>query len=998
MQSRSTTWLATGLVALACACGGSGTSGTGGGDIGPGQDVQQGVLAIETAVSTHDVEVGAAVIVTCAVTRDGQAIEAATDFAVGGTVQFVKNGDQLSFDIAGQYTVACAAADLGLTDDTPETINVGEARAVAIDTTVDPASVAAGTSATVTCAATDAQGKPVSIQFMVDVSPSEGVTTTQGGAPGQFSLKSTKVGTYDVACRNVDASLKDKTPASLEVTPGPLATVTTALDPATIAAGGDSQVACAAFDTYGNSLTIEFTIAAPEGLTVTIAGTGGSVTGTKAGTYDITCGPKDGTKADLKGAKLTIQAGEAVKLTLGLVPAKAAYAVTDTVQVTWTLVDAYDNPVAGGAVDPFTVDPASGTTDKGGGSFTFDAEGIYTFATCVTGNSSVCAQIQAVCDGTAPTLVITFPERGATLTGNRDITVTGTVSDAVSTNQSLTINGQAVTINQDGTFGFPMTSDQAMNIIDATATDEWGNAKRIIQSYLFSYTYYPMDAANPAGSLVPYGLMTYLDDKLFYDADPADTGTISVLLGMVLSTFDIMSMVPSPLTNVAAPSPLSCKWDVYLTSATYDPPTVTIQSADGGVQVDAAIPNLKMDILLKKTDGGFLCPGDTVAHASADAVNIGMAIGIAVDQASHALVLTAGASQISMENFSLSVDAWFNFLIGLFKDTIQNMLQDQFSSQIGGLVSSLNGTLSDLLSKPIDLQIAPLFPGMNAIDLAIMVQPQAAAFTKEGGELDLNMSITSPKLVERTILGSIGRAACLLPGAVDGWTMTTTDPDKVQLAVFDDVANEALYAVWNNKGLHLHITGDDLAQLGVDLSQYGMSGLDLTTAPLLPPVMTDCTGNGLNIQLGDFYAELILDLGGPVELHMYVFLKMRADLMVVDDPAQGQMVGIQVHDPDYVEFDVVSIDEAHAGQEGQYAGILKGLVPILFQKLTEKPITFKIPAINLKSLAGGGTGGGLNLTLPDKDLILDVKQLGHDQGHTNLSAGITIQDPPPATP
>jgi len=145
------------ILGLICACGGGGTSG--GGDTG-GPDGIPGGLIVETEVSAHQVEVGAKLKVICRVTQDGLTVQAATDFIVGGTTGYVVDGDWLSFDQEGSFTVACRAPDLGVTDATPETVEVGGDRAVAIDTILDPDSIAAGSATTVTCTATDVDGNP----------------------------------------------------------------------------------------------------------------------------------------------------------------------------------------------------------------------------------------------------------------------------------------------------------------------------------------------------------------------------------------------------------------------------------------------------------------------------------------------------------------------------------------------------------------------------------------------------------------------------------------------------------------------------------------------------------------------------------------------------------------------------------------------------------------------------------------------------------------------
>jgi hypothetical protein len=65
------------------------------------------------------------------------------------------------------------------------------------------------------------------------------------------------------------------------------------------------------------------------------------------------------------------------------------------------------------------------------------------------------------------------------------------------------------------------------------------------------------------------------------------------------------------------------------------------------------------------------------------------------------------------------------------------------------------------------------------------------------------------------------------------------------------------------------------------------------------------------------------------------------------------------------------------------------MLPIVFQQLAAKPITFAIPSFNLASLAGSS----LPITLPNKDLVIVPKALQHDKGYLDISADLELRDP-----
>lgn len=983
------------LAIVMVACGGGGTSGS---PDALGPDYGDGVgYSIETQVSSDAVESGAPVTVTCTVTGPSGTVAVGTQVTVTPSDGATVADGTVTFATAGEYQVACEAAEIPVVDVTPATVTVTAGRPSTVDTAVAPGSITSGTSAVVTCTAKDAQGNPASGTFNVVTTPSEGVVVTAGTAAGTFNVEGRLVGTYALAC-SLAGGATDASPATLAVLAGAMTKVVTTIDEEAITAGDTANGRCKAVDAFGNEVSgIAFTVLPPADLTIVSSSVGFTVTGTKSGLYTVTCKPADDAAATLEGDTLTINAGTAVGIALKLIPEKPAYQVGNQVKVGFDLVDQYGNAVPGGAITNPTVDPAVGTTQISTDQFQFDAEGQYVFHACDATNAALCDDVTAWCDGTAPLLTITYPERGATIDGNRLVVVTGTVVESVSQVASLTINEQVIEIGPDGSFQLPMVPAQGMNLIDATAVDTFGNTIRTLRSFLYSSLWYTMDQPDPLASAIPNALKAYLDDTLFWNADATDPATISALLEMALKDLDLTALIPNPVTTISQSIGLdTCGYQVFLDSVTFDSPTVKIVPDFGALKLAIVIPNLNAVVRLVKIDGGFLCPGNQGGTATATTVTLDSTVTMGVDPATHLIAMSASDAVLNMVDFTLKIDNWFyNLIVGALRGTIENLLKDQVKTLLTDQINKLPETLNAALAKPFEIAIPELLPGMNGMTLRISIQPQALNMDPQGGALDLNAAITTDHTIDRTILGTIGRASCL--GAPDAFGFDMGNPEKLMLGVFDDVLNEALYSIWNGRLLNMHLTAEALKDT-MDLSQYGVADLDATTAALLPPVITACNPAGtLTVQVGDLYLDATMVLmGEPVHLRTFLFLEIELALSLADDPVKGRVISIQVaSEPKVSDMDIVFL-ESNFTEDDIKGLILGALIPVVFEQLKD-PITFAIPSFNLKGLLGADSP----ISLPDKDLVINPTAMGHDNGYLHIAADLELRDPvvvPPPAP
>lgn len=115
------------------------------------------------------------------------------------------------------------------------------------------------------------------------------------------------------------------------------------------------------------------------------------------------------------------------------------------------------------------------TTALGDGSHT-----VYVTAKDHDGNAAVQKSVQFTVDTVAPTLNVTSPTEG--LKTNEDtVTVSGTTNDATSSPVKVTVNGDAVTVQENGSFSKVVTLTEGENTITIIATDSAGKQTTVVR-------------------------------------------------------------------------------------------------------------------------------------------------------------------------------------------------------------------------------------------------------------------------------------------------------------------------------------------------------------------------------------------------------------------------------------------------------------------------------------------------------------------------------------
>ncbi|HPB49851.1 MAG TPA: hypothetical protein PLY68_01560 [Myxococcota bacterium] len=852
-----------------------------------------------------------------------------------------------------------------------------------VETIVSANEVAVGDEVTVECRAAGEGSTGVETTWEV----TGGETYTKDGDKLVFSA----AGDYQVKCAIVGKLVSDETPEQITVVNGAVAKIVTQLADDEIVAGNSTTVTCVSTDKYGNELSIETVVVVPADLSIA----GATISGTKAGVYKVECQPKEAVEGvKLESADLKVLADVASGLQLSLVPAKANYKVGNQVKVGFTLVDKYGNPVAGGAITEPTVSPVEGITELEADPFQFQfgAEGVYTFSACVVDDPAKCDTIEAYCDGTAPLLVIEYPERAAMLQGDRTIVVTGTVHDDVGGLEELTINGSLVSVQDDNTFEFPMTAVQGLNIIDAVATDVFGQKVRSMRSYLFSDVYYPAIPEDTKLSLIPDAARVYLDDKLLdNDADAADTATIAAIAEEVFSTIDLVAMLPNPLVQQKV---LLCDYLVTIKSITYDRPTVNAyfySENGGGIAIDVVIPNFAG---VGRIEGeNWSCIKDDFTM-SADKLLINIGINLSVDQATHQLKISSRGTEVEFENLDINIGWTVDWLLGMLNSTITDVLKATINDQVDGIINDLQADANEAIGEPIAIPIDGFIPGMANMVLYATVQPERTDFVPEGGQIDVSLAVTADKHVDReNIPGSIGRGACLT-GVPEVFEFDKVNPGKINAAVNNDIISQAAFALWYTGGLKINLTAEAAAEMGLDLAKYGFADLVAQIDALLPPIIHTCGRENLVAQLGDAYLEVNTSnfFGRPLDMHAFLYAELEVELTVQQNLDGTQTLFLQILEPNRLDLNIVEINEEWRGDEQTLIDTITGLIP----SLIADPFDIQIPSFNLADL------GGESVKLPNLDLFIVIQQIEQILGHTFLEAGLRIapgaETPPPPLP
>ncbi len=579
-----------------------------------------------------------------------------------------------------------------------------------------------------------------------------------------------------------------------------------------------------------------------------------------------------------------------------------------------------------------------------------------------------------------PEIDVEFPPRAATIVGDAAdpvVTVTGTVASPLGEITTFTIGGTEVEVGADGSFSHDVAVDVGGNMLVMETLDDSGNARRKVQSFLWSTGYRkPMTAPDDP---VPEGLAFWLGQESIDDGDhsvPLDD--LATALELALGAFDTNQFADptTPVVNQAG-------YDVFLTSLELGSATLALAGIDGGLGLTASVDDIYGDLYFDCTT--FACElagGDGTGGLSISAVTLTGQLLLSAGP-DHTLVATLANVNASVNPDDVEVwadNGWTDFLLSVvevfvhdslvadLEGALENAVQEQLGPALAnGLASLALATTFEFPNlgnarKSIPVDLAADFASTDFHDGNTPPSPSppqgGAVILRAGGYPGLVVS-------EYDNLGVPDRAGCgLVPQEL---TVARLAPLEISLA--DDTLNQLLYAGWRGGLLEFPLGNDEVGG-GI------IEDIDVTVSGMLAPTVSDCGDAGkLLVTIGDININGSVTLNGKTTtFDAYSTLVVNLAVTAGEDG-----VALDLGEVESVETELTANDES-IQFEAQFIDLLEAQLVngLLGQLGTTGFGQFSLPTIDLSAMLGLAPGTAV--------LEIHVDDVGRQNGTTVISA------------
>jgi hypothetical protein len=544
-----------------------------------------------------------------------------------------------------------------------------------------------------------------------------------------------------------------------------------------------------------------------------------------------------------------------------------------------------------------------------------------------------------------PEIIVTYPPRGAQLLGPpNEVVVTGSVQSEGGVITEFLINDTAVPLGGDGSFSHLMTPSAGINILRFYAANESGGQATGVRAYAFAHNYY--DPQDPADHAVPNGFRVFMGPTVFDDDNTTTLDDFASLFVALLGGIDLAAMVPNPLSQTSI---LQCNATITAQNITYSGPLVDLYPINGGLHARVRFTNFNMGVNANLS--GFLCP-DASGNVSASSITVDVDLLINVT-APGVVEVSLANKTASVGGLNVSLDGILGFLVNwlvdLFEGTIAGQLEDVIASQLDSFKEIIEDALSSLEMNTI-IDFPPLIGTGSATEVVLETSLNSAAFDTLGGALGFETHVTSEKGITYETPGSIARSSCL-GAAPDNFGFY--ELHEMELALFDDMLNQLLFAVWYGGSLEFSLGEAELGDAS-ELSTFGIENLLIDVSFMLPPVLTDCTPDDqYRLQVGDvrIHASMVFN-GLPLEFDAFASTSAKV-IIGIDNSGASPSLQFSVSTLEVADLEVTEVSAG--GPAAKYALtelIQVTLMPTIFDMITEGFVTsVPIPAIELDGIA-----------------------------------------------
>ncbi len=438
-------------------------------------------------------------------------------------------------------------------------------------------------------------------------------------------------------------------------------------------------------------------------------------------------------------------------------------------------------------------------------------------------------------DRTAPLLMIDTPARAAHV-AEAYVTVTGRVTDTESGPNSVTVNGHAVAVAEDGSFQQFLELQPGVTLIHTTAVDRAGNEAAETRAVL-------------SGEMTP-GTEPVHDGVVSHFTEATLDAITSRATAAADAYFASMAESEEPMFDVGT----DCLGATgYLEAVSIDNLQIDGLYIDGGIEFSIHAAGVRATF---DTDYAVLClDGNTDVIVDADAIDATVPVLIGLDG--------AGELGVELADFETTFDG-LHIDIGFMDDD---------------LIPEIEQAIADLLSEKTAEMVVPtvnsLFEGLDTStvvevlgrELRIEVRPTVADFTTQGGLFKADTQIQI-----------IGQES--LPYLSTPRPAPERSAFALGAALADDVFDQVFGPIWGAGLLEWQFDAEG------QLAALGSLGADGVRVELrLPPTLSSPEDGGApEITVGGLELEF---LRGETSLaRVSVSARIAVNLRVADDKLQ----------------------------------------------------------------------------------------------------------------
>ncbi len=544
----------------------------------------------------------------------------------------------------------------------------------------------------------------------------------------------------------------------------------------------------------------------------------------------------------------------------------------------------------------------------------------------VCNSDGTCGEMEGDTVACRPIIDVEYPPRGATIqakSADEIVTVTGTVSSLKGDIVELALNGDVVTVEDDGSFSHDITPSVGGNTLIFETGDTADQKRRRVQSFLWGTQW--VKPTEPVEGMAPAGIAIYFSQEGLDDGDHSEPyNDLASLLGLAFEGFDTSSFF-DPSETIAS----SAGFDIYLTSLDVNDTSMSLSAIDGGIGLTAGLLDIEGDLVFDCTGGAIsacsLAGGDSTGGLTIEAITITADVMLSVDPESHELIVDIENPDTTISGLDLySNNGWTNFLLTIAQGAI-----------IGGAVGDLENTLNEQLEgvlAPLLSEGLQNFNFSTSLDLPNIGNPDESItidLITDFGDTDFHDGVAPPEpsppqggvIVLRgggfaegepahEGLGFPLRNGCETEPAAVNLTRTSA----MEIGLHDDLINEILYGAWKGGLLEFPLPEDLIPESNL------VQNLDVQVSGMLPPVGMDCGTGELLAHLGDIRIDASLELlDAPVS-----FTAFTTAVVKVEITAEDGQIGISIGDLQSVETELNVNEDTAIATEETLIGVLEG--------------------------------------------------------------------------